>query len=1173
MEANVERTRESLTSAFDALAEQSRRQQQRYAATIAVLIAVVVFSGLLLAGLAAGRHIDYRRGHVAQYMAALSQLLQNEASFLRRSVLTIRYQRETPAADPARDAPFESFRRTGAASIHVDAVGKDYHLLATDDTRLAWGARLPRQFAGLRGIALATMATQQAFGLDHDAFAVALDEDSAVVVRQPEAGARAPMALDPTLIPLLRMRLTEALRDRTGHAVPARDQPVWIGPLRHPVDDTPVMMLVSAAYAGDRPTTLVAACIPLQGFLATLQRPGNPALLLLVSEADEIIDVSPREGVASAAQIDDLTARARHIDHDTLRYAGNGVLLVEPLQAGLGLLVYFLPYRMLAAALAAEFAGIAAAMLVLVGGIVLTARYWSRHLLRRTHADASRALESELMTHILVSATPVGLCIVRQRDYGVLMCNQRADTLLQLRGSRQMPDALVQAFGAQPRRCGDGPTAIASLTVAAPAAAPPADATDATDATNVAATAGRFLQVTYAPARYRDDDVLFCAVLDCTAQQALEDQLRSAQQATEAMMRARSTFFAAMSHEIRTPLNALLGNLELLARSPGLQPHAPRLQALDAAAEALRRIVNDVLDFSKIDAGKLELVDEPFRPIDALESLALTYAPMTAGRPLRFHLLLSPSLDVEITGDRTRLVQVFNNLLSNAFKFTTSGRITFSAELCTEGQGVPQLVCRVGDSGIGMPPSLAARVFQPFVQGDGVSAGRLGGTGLGLSICARLCELMGGSITVASVPDIGSAFTVRLPVRTVPAAQRATAHADTTAPQGHAQGHVLVLCQDARIAENLEAWLNAAGWRASGLASLAAAREYLAYKPARVIVASDDFALAALATLHEAGAATVVWVTPDGPHRPHQRAPGILEVTTYSHHALLACVAAAAGNASHDSAGAQGPGNRPGNADSRTESRAESTTDTTDTAPAAPQPLPVPTTPRGSILVAEDNPLNQALITEQLQTLDYQPIVVSNGKQALAVLETARVDAVLTDIQMPGMDGHELLEAVRARHPGVPVLAFSAFPRGEWSVDWRQRGFAGYVAKPASLQDLRDCLDHLPGRQGGVAQDHASIEAGNDRQRYEAMLRRQLQQDLPELERSIAQCNLAALGRWTHAAAGAFMIVRRKGIVRECRALEALCGAAPGWTPAVAAAAAALRERLRSYMEDIGAAA
>ncbi|WP_439686389.1 histidine kinase [Cupriavidus oxalaticus] len=1163
MEATVERTRESLTSAFDALAEQSRRQQQRYAATIAVLIAVVVFSGLLLAGLAAGRHIDYRRGHVAQYMAALSQLLQNEASFLRRSVLSIRYQRETPAADPARDAAFESFRRTGAASIHVDAVGKDYHLLAADDTRLAWGDRLPKQFAGLRGIALATMATQQAFGLDHDAFAVALDEDSAVVVRQPEAGARAPMALDPTLIPLLRMRLTEALRERTGHAVPARDQPVWIGPLRHPVDDAPVMMLVSAAYAGDRPTTLVAACIPVQGFLATLHRPGNPALLLLASEADEIIDVSPREGVASAAQIDNLTAQARHIDHDTLLYTSNGVLLVEPLQAGLGLLVYFLPYRMLAAALAAEFAGIAAAMLVLVGGIVLTARYWSRHLLRRTHADASRALESELMTHILVSATPVGLCIVRQHDYGVLMCNQRADTLLQLHGSRQMPEALVQAFGAQPRRCGDGPAAIASLTVAAPAAAPPADATDATSAT---ATAGRFLQVTYAPARYRDDDVLFCAVLDCTAQQALEDQLRSAQQATEAMMRARSTFFAAMSHEIRTPLNALLGNLELLARSPGLETHAPRLQALDAAAGALRRIVNDVLDFSKIDAGKLELVDEPFRPIDALESLALTYAPMTAGRPLRFHLLLSPSLDVEITGDCTRLVQVFNNLLNNAFKFTTSGRINFSAEICTEGQGVPQLVCRVGDSGIGMPPSLAARVFEPFVQGDGASAVRLGGTGLGLSICARLCELMGGSITVASVPDIGSAFTVRLPVRTVPAAQQATAHADTTAPQGHAQGHVLVLCQDARIGENLEAWLNAAGWRASGLASLAAARKYLAYKPARVIVASDDFPLAALATLHEASAATVVWVTPDGPHRPHQRAPGVLEVTTYSHHALLACVAAAAGTASHDSAGAQELDNRPDNTDSRTES-------TTGTAPAAPQPLPVPITPRASILVAEDNPLNQALITEQLQTLDYQPIVVSNGRQALAVLETARVDAVLTDIQMPGMDGHELLDAVRARHPGVPVLAFSAFPRSEWSVDWRQRGFAGYVAKPASLQDLQACLDHLPVRQDGVAQDHASIEAGNDRQRYDAMLRRQLQQDLPELERSIAQCNLAALGRWTHAAAGAFMIVRRKGIVRECRALEALCGAAPGWTPAVAAAAAALRERLRSYMEDIGAAA
>ncbi|MBF6986196.1 ATP-binding protein [Cupriavidus sp. IK-TO18] len=1147
MQPSLERTRESLASAFDALAEQSRRQQQRYAATIAVLVAMVVFSGLLLAGLAAARHLDYRRGHAAQYVASLTQLLQNESSFLRRSVLTLRYQRDTPAPDPVRDPAFESFLRTGAASVHVEAVHKDYHLLAAEATRQAWGARLPSEFARLRQLAMATMATQQAFNLDHDAFAVSLDEDSAVVIRQPESGARAPMALDPTLIPLLRTRLNEALLDRTGHAVPAPDRQVWLGPLRHPVDDSAIMALASAAYAGDIPTTLVAACIPAQGFLAALQRPSDPALLVLLNESDDIIDISPRDGMIPAETLHSLTGRARDRPQDSLQYTGSGVLLVQPLQAGLGRLVYFLPYRLLADALAPELAGIVAAILVLVGGIVLTARYWSRNLLRRMHADASRALESELMNHILVSATPVGLCIVRRRDYAVLMSNQQADTLLQRQPCGPMPQPLVEAFGRQPRDGGKRPDAIASFTVATPAMAPSADA-------------GRFLQVTYAPARYRDDDVLFCAVHDCTAQQALQDQLRSAQQATESMMRARSTFFAAMSHEIRTPLNALLGNLELLARSPGLEPHAPRLKVLDTAAEALRRIVNDVLDFSKIDAGKLELVEEPFRPVDALESVALAYAPMTAGRPLHLSLHLSPSLDVDITGDRTRLVQVINNLLSNAFKFTTSGRIALSGELVANEHGVPQLVCRVSDSGIGMPPALMERAFQPFVQGDGAGASRYGGTGLGLSICARLCELMGGSIAVASVPDVGSAFTVTIPARgvqAVPAAAGAAARRGNGRGNGpgHGRGHVMVLCQDARTAASLDAWLQSAGWHTSVLASVEAAREYQAFTPVRAIVASDDFTLASLDALRETVPATVAWVTPDGPHRPQQRAPGILEVTAFSHRALLACVAEACENAAAGVALHAGEG---GNA-------AGAATPSADAAATVP-----------TILVAEDNALNQALIAEQLQALGCQPIVVSHGRQALAVLETTPVDAVLTDIRMPGMDGYELLEAVRARHAGVPVLAFSAFARSEWLADWRQRGFAGYVSKPASLQDLQACLRNLPGR--GRAQAAPPAGAGTDpaaadRERYEAMLRSQLRQDLPELERIIAQCELPALRCWTHSVAGAFMIVRRNSIVRECRALEALCAAAGGWTPAIAAAAAALRERLRGYMQDTAVAA
>jgi two-component system capsular synthesis sensor histidine kinase RcsC len=1135
MQKALDRTRDTLASTFDALAGHARRQQNLYSATIAALLAVVLFAGTLLAGLAADQHLDYRRSEVAHYLGTVSQRLHNESSFLRRTALSIRHHVDTPAADLSRDSGLDALRRTGAAGIHVEAVRKDYHLLAADATRQAWGAGLPTQFARLRQIALAAVATQQAFDLDHGAYAVSLDEDSAVVIRESDAGARAPLALDPALIPRLRTQLTRALLDRTGRAVPASGQQVWVGPLRDPVDDTPIMVLAGAAYAGDTPTMLLAACVPVQAFLAGLPPPRDAAALALLNEQGRLIDVWPHAGAITTASAGDIAARVRGLPHNALRLTRSGAVLVQPLQSGFGLLAYHLPYRLLATALAAELAVIAAAMLLLIGAIVLAARYWSRQLLRRSHAEASRALESELMNHVLVSATPVGLCIVRQRDYTVLACNPLAESLLPAQPCGRLPAAVAEALERQPGGSGSGHASVCSFTIAAQAPPGQGDA------------APRFLQVTYAPARYRDEAVLFCAVQDCTAQQALQEQLRSAQQATEAMLRVRSTFFAAMSHEIRTPLNALLGNLELLGRSSGLEPHAARLRALETAAGALRRIVNDVLDFSKVDAGQLALVNAPFRPVDALESLALAYAPMVADRPIRFCLHLSPSLDARVMGDHTRLVQVFNNLLNNAFKFTASGRITISGELQADEHGMQRLVCRVSDSGIGMAPALAARVFQPFVQGDAATASRYGGTGLGLSICARLCELMGGSIGVDSVPDVGSAFTVSVPLPPAVAEPHACTPVTVARP-----GHVLVLCRDARTGASLEAWLNAAGWRTEVMESLSTAQESAQRDAPAVIVATDEYPPAALEALRRAAPVPVVWVSGDGPHRPRERAPGLLEVSAFSHRALLDGVAAAGGAAPQP---VPTPLPAPG-------------------APAIPAlpALPAPAAAPLTILVAEDNPLNRALVAEQLQALGCHAIVTEHGKQALAVLETTRVDALLTDLHMSGMDGEALLHAVQARHPGLPVLAFSALSCCDATHDWRLRGFSGYLAKPASLQDLAACLRGLPGRGDAATQSNqhgvpATTAGTSPRRRYEDMLRQQLQQDLPALARILARQDLAGLRHWVHAAAGAFMIVRRQSIVKECRALEDLCDAAAAWIPAMAEAAETLYKRLQRYAQ------
>jgi len=694
MQQILDRTEEALAHAFEALARNARRQRNLYYATVGLLIAIVLVSAILLAGLAGARHLDDRRSMVGQHVAAISLMLQGEVSFLRRTDLTVRFNRENPARQPADAALVKQVQQTGIG----EALDPGYAVVIPPATRAAWGTALPERLAQLQQIATAAITTQQAFELDHRAYIVDVHAEYAIVIARdhPSHGHSAP--LDANLATVVRDRLGLALRDRIGQPVPRRNEQIWLGPSIDPVLGTPVMTVVSATYSDNVATTLIAAVIPVEDILARLRRIGRAgvtddrALLLLLNSSEQLIDVSPP---TSQQNIDRILARARTLPREKFEITRAGALLVQPLRAGFGSFVYFVPTGALIASLTSDLSVIGALALLLIAAMVVTARYWDIHLLRRSHAEATRALESETINHVLVSTTPIGLCIVRLHDYAVVRSNQLADTLLYPGDPPRLPRHIVAAFPPGPLNVQAGRLAATAQFIV-PAQPEPAPSTVGASATGVTADGEerRFLQITYAPVRYRGEDVLFCAIQDVTAQQQLEERLRAAQRTSETMMRARSNFFAAMSHEIRTPLNALLGNLELLARAPGLEAHAPRLRSLDVAASGLRRIVNDILDFSKIDAGEMKLVMEPFHPLDDLESLALSYCPLLAERPVRFYPLFAPMLDTTIIGDRARILQIVNNLLSNAFKFTSSGKITLSARLDTDARARTMLVWR-----------------------------------------------------------------------------------------------------------------------------------------------------------------------------------------------------------------------------------------------------------------------------------------------------------------------------------------------------------------------------------------------------------------------------------------------------------------------------------------------
>ncbi|MDO8351520.1 MAG: response regulator [Gallionella sp.] len=303
---------------------------------------------------------------------------------------------------------------------------------------------------------------------------------------------------------------------------------------------------------------------------------------------------------------------------------------------------------------------------------------------------------------------------------------------------------------------------------------------------------------------------------DTTRQIQIQDELRSARDAAEAANRTKSVFLANMSHELRTPLNAIIGYSEMLeedAESEGRMDFVQDLQKIKSAGRNLLELINDVLDLSKIEAGKIELYAENIDLTAMTQQLASTIQPLVTrnGNTLQMHL--PDDLGCAFT-DQTKLRQVLLNLLSNACKFTERGVVTMTAARETV-TGVDWLIFAVTDSGIGMTTEQMGRLFQAFSQADTSTTRKYGGTGLGLMISRHFCQMLGGDITVTSLPGQGSAFTVRLPATlqqdaSVETIHRATAQHETTIV---ARATVLVIDDDPNARDLLRRLLGKEGFR------------------------------------------------------------------------------------------------------------------------------------------------------------------------------------------------------------------------------------------------------------------------------------------------------------------------------------------------------------------------
>jgi signal transduction histidine kinase/DNA-binding response OmpR family regulator len=253
---------------------------------------------------------------------------------------------------------------------------------------------------------------------------------------------------------------------------------------------------------------------------------------------------------------------------------------------------------------------------------------------------------------------------------------------------------------------------------------------------------------------------------DIGERKRVEQEVMKAREMAEQASRAKSEFLANISHEVRTPLNALMGLTRLLMESPLNTEQKSWLDLMDSSAEALLGLLNDVLDLSRIEAGKLDIESVRFAIKDSLEELSALYAEQARAKSMEWTLVIAPDVPAHMQGDPGRLRQVLGNLLSNALKFTPrGGRIGLRASVIPfRGEPAPRLQLQVQDSGVGIATRHQGQIFDAFTQADASTARRYGGSGLGLAICSRLVRLMGGDIAVQSALGQGSTFTVTLPM-------------------------------------------------------------------------------------------------------------------------------------------------------------------------------------------------------------------------------------------------------------------------------------------------------------------------------------------------------------------------------------------------------------------------
>lgn len=510
------------------------------------------------------------------------------------------------------------------------------------------------------------------------------------------------------------------------------------------------------------------------------------------------------------------------------------------------------------------------------------------------------------------------------------------------------------------------------------------------------------LQMSFVHSRYRNEDVAICVLIDVSARVLMEKSLQEMADAAEQANQSKSMFLATVSHELRTPLYGIIGNLDLLQTRQLPENIYSLIKGMHNSSSLLLKIINDILDFSKIESEQLKISPVQFSPYEVLSHIQMNFLPLVIRKRLAMWCLVETNVPQAMLGDPIRLQQVISNLLSNAIKFTHIGGIILHL-WCEEGY----LHILVRDTGIGIRQRDLLQLFDPFYQVEGRIQRNFQGTGLGLAICEKLVNMMEGDIRVESEPDVGSEFHLRLPIWE---GIWATAHSELVGKQ------VTIAVKNRYFAEYLQRTLTELGIEISQQSGACAVS-------GRVLITDR------LASLPEIDRHLCILCSHQHNDKPQKTAEGYWITTPANAYQL------------------------PNLLEKLWQ------TESVEQKSVSASILPVVKKYDDYlILVVDDHPINRLLLSEQLTTLGYSTRTAKDGLDALQVAAAGGIDLILTDVNMPNLDGCGLAQRLRSQGETCPIIGVTANALAKEQQQCLDAGMNDCLSKPITLDELRRAL-------------------------------------------------------------------------------------------------------------------